>query len=149
MPVANQDHGTPAPAVLCQADTVEIGMSGAGTDPFDATLVLSGTDLVGAEVSVWTRLTPTAIYQLTEELDDVLRAQQQALGLSGDNPTDHEKETGTSDADEQHQGEGRVKRFFDPMGLRHLKDRSPRSTVILGAAIAALVVLTFILQLVR
>jgi hypothetical protein len=35
------------------------------------------------------------------------------------------------------------------MGIRHLKDRSARTTVVLGAAIASLVILAFILQLFR
>ena len=35
------------------------------------------------------------------------------------------------------------------MGIRHLKDRSPRTTAVLAAAIASLVILAFILQLVR
>jgi preprotein translocase subunit Sec61beta len=35
------------------------------------------------------------------------------------------------------------------MGIRHLKDRSPRTTVIIGAAIASLVLLAFVLQLVH
>ena len=134
--------------MLCQAESAEIGISGAGTDPFDATLVLSGTDPQGMEVAVWMRLTPTTINDLTEQLEEVLLAQQQTLGISGHGPTDQDQ-SAAADGSDADPAEGRIKRFFDPMGIRHLKDRSPRSTVILGAAIASLVVLAFILQLVR
>ena len=88
------DLGDDAPAavgVLCQAESVEIGISGAGTDPFDATLLLSGTDPQGREVAVWIRLTPTTINDLTEQLEEVLLAQQQILGITGHGPTDQDQ----------------------------------------------------------
>ena len=111
---------------------------------------MAGTDPEGREVAVWVRLTPTTINDLTERLEEVLLAQQQTLGPSGrHSPTDHDIDSAAADTGDPDAGEGRVKRFFDPMGIRHLKDRSPRSTVILGAAIASLVVLAFVLQLVR
>ena len=50
------------------------------TDPFDATLLLAGTDTAGREVAVWIRLTPTTINDLTEQLTQVLIAQQQTPG---------------------------------------------------------------------
>ena len=149
-PVGELDDDVPAAVgVLCQAESAEIGISGASTDPFDATLVLSGTDPQGLEVAVWMRLTPTTIYQITEQLEEVLVAQQQSLGVSGHNPADQDVDSGATEPGDADPGEGRVKRFFDPMGIRHMRDRSPRSTVILGAAIASLVVLAFVLQLVR
>lgn len=132
--------------VICQADSIEIGVGEDTADPFDATLLLVGNDSQGREVAVWIRLTPTTINDLAEQLAQVLTAQHQILGITGQHSvTDVDSET-TDDPDP---GEGRVKRFFDPMGIRHLKDRSPRTTVILGAAIAALVILAFILQQIR
>ena len=148
-PVGDPSQDIPTSVgVLCQAESAEIGIGGAGTDPFDATLVLSGADPQGLEVAVWMRLTPTTINELAEQLEEVLLAQQQTLRISGHGPTDQDQSAAAegSDADP---AEGRIKRFFDPLGIRHLKDRSPRSTIILGAAIASLVVLAFILQLVR
>ena len=63
------DPGDAAPAgVICQAESVEIGIGGASTDPFDATFLLAGTDPQGREVAVWIRLTPTTINDLTEQL---------------------------------------------------------------------------------
>lgn len=134
--------------VICQADSIEIGVGEDTTDPFDATLLLAGNDTQGREVAVWIRLTPTTINDLTEQLAQVLTAQHQILGITGQHSvTDVDSET--TDEDNPEPGEGRVKQFFDPMGIRHLKDRSPRTTIILGAAIAALVILAFILQQIR
>jgi hypothetical protein len=136
--------------VICQAESVEIGVSEDATDPFDATFLLAGTDTEGREVAVWIRLTPTTINDLTEQLGQVLAAQQQALGVT-DRPSLTDVDSDTTDADESDPdpGEGRVKRFLDPLGIRHLKDRSPRTTVVLGAAIASLMILAFILQQIR
>ena len=134
--------------VICQAESVEIGVGEDDADPFDATFLLAGTDPEGREVAVWIRLTPTTINDLTEQLGQVLAAQHQILGVTGQHSiTDVDSEA--ADEDDPDPGEGRVKRFFDPMGIRHLKDRSPRTTVILGAAIASLVILAFILQQLR
>lgn len=134
--------------VICPAESIEIGVSDDATDPFDATLLLAGSDTEGREVAVWIRLTPTTINDLTEQLRQVLAAQHQVLGVTGQHSiTDTDNEA--TDEEDPGAGEGRVKRFFDPMGIRHLKERSPRTTVILGAAIASLVILAFILQLVR
>ena len=136
--------------MICQAESVEIGIGQDGADPFDATFLLAGTDPQGREVAVWIRLTPTTINDLTDQLTQVLVAQQQILGGNGFHHTDDvDTDRAAVDEDEPGPGEGRAKRFFDPMGIRHLKDRSPRTTVILGVAIAALVILAYVLQLIR
>ena len=146
-PPAGDTQSQDADNLVYPAEAIEIGI-GDGEDPFDATFLLAGTDSLGQGLALWIRLTPTTINDLTRQLDEVLSAQQQILGLEihpepsgGDNPAE--------DDDESEVGEGRVKRFFDPMGIRHLRERSPRSTVILGAAIATLVVLAFVLQWAR
>ena len=149
------DPGQPAAGaatgVICQAESVEIGLGQDGADPFDAIFLLAGTDPRGREVAVWIRLTPTTINDLTEQLTQVLSAQQQILGGNGFHRTTDDIDTHrtTADEDEDDPGEGRAKRFFDPMGIRHLKDRSPRSTVMLGVAIASLMLLAFVLQHLR
>ena len=152
-PVTDLGDATPAGAsgVICQAGSVEIGIGQDGADPFDATFLLAGTDPQGREVAVWIRLTPTTINDLTDQLAQVLVAQQQILGGNGVHRTTDDVDTDRSAADEDAQdtGEGRAKRFFDPMGIRYLKDRSPRTTVILGGAIASLMLLAFILQQLR
>ena len=134
--------------MICQAESVEIGVSEDDADPFDATFLLAGTDTKGREVAVWIRLTPTTINDLTEQLGQVLAAQQQILGVTS-RPSITDVDSEAADEADPDPVEGRVKRFFDPMGIRHLKDRSPRTTVILGAAIASLVMVAFILQQVR
>ena len=147
------DRPLPADAtgVICQAESVEIGLGQDGADPFDAIFLLAGTDPRGREVAVWIRLTPTTINDLTEQLTQVLSAQQQILGGNGFHRTTDDIDTHrtTADEDEDDPGEGRAKRFFDPMGIRHLKDRSPRTTVMLGVAIASLMLLAFVLQHLR
>ncbi len=134
-------------SVICRAESVEIGVGQDDADPFDATLLLAGTDPRGREVAVWIRLTPTTITDLTEQLGLVLAAQHQVLGVNGVHASTTDVDLDAADEDDPEAGEGRVRRFFDPMGIRHLKDRSPRTTGVLGAAIACLVVLAFILQL--
>ena len=149
------DLGDAAPAaasgVICQAGSVEIGVGLDGADPFDATFLLAGTDPQGREVALWIRLTPTTINDLTDQLTQVLVAQQQILGGNGVRRTTDDVDTDRSAADEDDPdtGEGRAKRFFDPLGIRHLKDRSPRTTVMLGGAIASLMLLAFVLQQIR
>jgi len=149
------DLGNAAPAtgsgVICQAGSVEIGVGPDGADPFDATFLLAGTDPQGREVAVWIRLTPTTINDLTDQLAQVLVAQQQILGGNGVHRTTDDVDTDrtAADGDDQDPGEGRAKRFFDPLGIRHLKDRSPRTTVMLGVAIASLMLLAFVLQQIR
>ena len=149
------DLGDAAPAaasgVICQAGSVEIGIGQDGADPFDATFLLAGTDAQGREVAVWIRLTPTTINDLTDQLTQVLVAQQQILGGNGVRRTTDDVDTdrNAGDEDDQDTGEGRAKRFFDPLGIRHLKDRSPRTTVMLGGAIASLMLLAFVLQQIR
>ena len=152
-PVADpgeQPNGSAA-GVICEAEVVDIGLAGTGTDPFDATFLLAGTDPQGREIVVWIRLTPTTINDLIDRLGEVLFAQQDILGINRHQSAtdDVDPDRDNTDEDDPDPGEGRVKRFFDPMGIRHLKDRSPRTTVVLGAAIASLVILAFILQLVR
>ena len=140
-----------AASVICQAEVVDIGLAGTGTDPFDATFLLAGTDPQDREIVVWIRLTPTTINDLIDRLGEVLSAQQDILGINRHqgNTDDVDPDRDNRNEDDPDPGEGRVKRFFDPMGIRHLKDRSPRTTVVLGAAIASLVILAFILQLIR
>jgi len=136
--------------VICQAESVEIGIGQDGADPFDATFLLAGTDPQGREVAVWIRLTPTTINDLTDQLTQVLVAQQQILGGNGFHHTDDvDTDRTAADEDAQDTGGGRAKRFFDPLGIRHLKDRSPRTTVMLGVAIASLMLLAFVLQQIR
>jgi hypothetical protein len=137
--------------VFCQAEVVDIGLAGTGTDPFDATFLLAGTDPERGEIVVWIRLTPTTINDLIARLGEVLFAQQDSLGVNRQQSTigDAGPDRDNTDQDDPDPEDGRVKRFFDPMGIRHLKDRSPRTTVVLGAAIASLVILAFILQLFR
>ena len=139
-----------ASGVICQAASVEIGVGQDGADPFDATFLLAGTDPQGREVAVWIRLTPTTINDLTDQLTQVLVAQQQILGGNGFHHTDDvDTDRTAADEDAQDTEGGRAKRFFDPMGIRHLKDRSPRTTVMLGGAIASLMLLAFVLQQIR
>ena len=152
-PATDLGDVTPAAAggVICQAGSVEIGVGPDGADPFDATFLLAGTDPQGREVAVWIRLTPTTINDLTDQLTQVLVAQQQILGGNRLHRTTDDVDTDrtTPGEDDQDTGEGRAKRFFDPLGIRHLKDRSPRTTVILGGAIASLMLLAFVLQQIR
>ena len=151
-PVTDLGDATHAAAsgVICQAGSVEIGVGQDGADPFDATFLLAGIDPQGREVAVWIRLTPTTINDLTDQLTQVLVAQQQILGGNGlHRTTDVDSDRTAADEDDQDTGEGRAKRFFDPLGTRHLKDRSPRTTVILGVAIASLMLLAFVLQQIR
>ena len=139
-----------ATGVICQAGSVEIGIGLDGADPFDATFLLAGIDPQGREVAVWIRLTPTTINDLIEQLAQVLSAQQQILGGNGFHHTDDvDTDRAAADEDDQATGEGGAKRFFDPLGIRHLKDRSPRTTVMLGVAIASLMLLAFVLQHIR
>jgi hypothetical protein len=154
LPVGDPDEAPPAetPGVICQAESVEIGTGQDGADPFDATFLLAGTDPQGREVAVWIRLTPTTINDLTDQLTQVLVAQQQILGGNSlHRTTDDAVDTdrNAADEDEPDTGEGRAKRFFDPLGIRYLKDRSPRTTVMLGGAIASLMLLAFVLQQLR
>lgn len=135
--------------VICQASSVEIGIGGDGSDPFDATFLLAGPDRSGREIAVWTRLTPPTITDLIDQLGDLLLAQQEVLRVT-DAVTAAADDAGAESDDRTtgDTGEG-VKRFLDPMGLRHLKTRSSGSTVILAVAIATLLVLAVIVQLVR
>ena len=151
-PVTDLGDAAPAAAsgVICQAGSVEIGIGQDSADPFDATFLLAGTDPQGREVAVWIRLTPTTINDLTDQLTQVLSAQQQILGGNGFHHTDDvDTDRTAADEDAQDTGGGRAKRFFDPLGIRHLKDRSPRTTVMLGVAIASLMLLAFVLQQIR
>jgi len=151
-PQADPGQAPPAAAtgVICQAGSVEIGIGLDGADPFDATFLLAGTDPQGREVAVWIRLTPTTINDLTDQLAQVLSAQQQILGSNGFHHTDDvDTDRAATDEDDPDPGEGRTKRFLDPLGIRHLKDRSPRTTVMLGVAIASLMLLAFVLQQIR
>lgn len=142
----------PTDALVCEADVVQLDLP-ADQDPFGACLQVAGVHPSGTELVVWLRLTPTTINQLVGELSELLHDQQSALGVRPDirtrdhldEPDDHvEPAQDTGGA-----GESRVRRFLDPMGLRHVRGRSPRSTVMLAAAIAALTMLAFVISLVR
>ena len=151
-PVTDLGDAAPAAAtgVICQAESVEIGIGQDSADPFDATFLLAGTDTEHREVAVWIRLTPTTINDLTDQLTQVLVAQQQILGGNGFHHTDDvDTDRAAVDEDDQDTGGGRAKRFFDPLGIRHLKNRSPRTTVLLGGATASLMLLAFVLQQIR
>ena len=144
-PAAGAEDDRPA-AVICEADRAQVDLP--DEDAFDAALQVTGADLAGTEVIMWLRLTPTTITTLITQLDQVLQEQQRSLSIpAGTDPTHADPEP---DPDEPAGPEdGRVRRFLDPMGIRHLKDRSPRTTVIMGVAIAALLLLAFLIQLVR
>src|SRR6478672_8657621 len=49
---AEQSIGTGA-GVICEAEVVDIGLAGTGTDPFDATFLLAAADPHGREIVVW------------------------------------------------------------------------------------------------
>ena len=140
-------------ALICEADVVQLDLP-ADQDPFGACLQVAGLHSSGTELVVWLRLTPTTIDRLVGQLRDVLHDQQIALGVPPDAPAPGDVDVDVdvdveSGPDSAGAGESRVRRFLDPLGLRHVRVRSPRSTVILGAAIAALMLLAFLVSLVR
>lgn len=144
-----QGESTAAAALVCEADVVQLDLP-ADQDPFGACLQVAGLHPSGTELVVWLRLTPTTIDRLVDQLREVLHDQQTALGVPPDAPAPGvdggEVDSGPDSAGA---GESRVRRLLDPLGLRHVRDRSPRSTVILAAAIAALMLLAFLVSLVR
>ena len=154
-PVATlpDDDDEPPAVVVCEADGAHLDIP--DEDPFDATLQLTGTDRSGTDVIAWLRLTPTTINHLIVGLEQVLHAQQRCLGISTGparvDPThaDTEKDPDTPEPDPDAPSDGRVRQLLDPLGLRHLKNRSPRTTAVMGAAIAALLLLAVAVQLVR
>lgn len=115
-------------------------------DPFDVSVVLGA-----AGVAVGTRLTPAVLNDLIEQLHCVRNEQRQAMGLL---PLTAESETVTAAAVEHSRAdhpeadddtinqEGIPRRAADPLGLRHLRSRSPRFTVLIGGGIAVLLVLS-------
>ena len=138
------------PGLMCQAASVEIGIGGDGSDPFDATFLLAGPDSSGREIAVWTRLTPPTITGLIGQLEELLLAQQDALGVTDTTTTDDDGDGDGDGTDDPRGGAGvGVKRFLDPMGLRHLKTRSDTTTLVLAVGIAGLLLLAVIVQLVR
>lgn len=146
--------GEPA-ALICEADVVQLDLP-VDQDPFGACLQVAGLHPSGPELVVWLRLTPTTIDRLVGQLSDVLHDQQTALGVplttstrSGDIDEDVVVDIDESDPESTGPGEGRLRRFLDPLGLRHVRSRSPRSTMILAAAIAALMLLAFLVSVVR
>jgi hypothetical protein len=146
-------QGEPAAAALvCEADVVQLELP-ADQDPFGACLQVAGLHSSGTELVVWLRLTPTTIDRLVDQLREVLHDQQTALGVAPDAPAPGDVDDGDVEVewrqDPAGAGESRVRRFLDPLGLRHVKARSPRSTVILAAAIAALMLLAFVVSMVR
>lgn len=145
--------------LVCEADVVQLDLP-ADQDPFGACLQVAGVHPSGPELVVWLRLTPTVIDRLVGQLSELLHDQQTALGVPPDIRTRNDLERNddgrdVDDAVEPTQdptggaGESRLRRFMDPLGLRHVRGRSPRSTVMLAAAIAALTMLAFVISLVR
>ena len=136
-------------ALVCEADVVQLDLP-EDQDPFGAALQVAGVHPSGTELVVWLRLTPTTIDRLVTQLRDVLHEQQTALGIPQGPPAEDDRDSDVEPDDgPAGPGESRVRRFLDPLGLRHVKARSPRSTAILAAAIAALMLLAFIVSLVR
>lgn len=153
IPEETTTQGEPA-ALICEADVVQLDLP-ADQDPFGACLQVVGLHPSGTELVVWLRLTPTTIDRLVGQLSEVLHDQQTALGVPPDTPHRGDLDGGgvADDAEPAQDlagaGERRVRRFMDPLGLRHVRVRSPRSTMILAAAIAALTVLALVVSLVR
>ena len=140
-----------AAALVCEADVVQLDLP-ADQDPFGACLQVAGLHPSGTELVVWLRLTPTTIDRLVDQLSEVLHDQQTALGVPRDAPAPGNIDDNgdfESGQDSAGAGESRVRRLMDPLGLRHVKVRSPRSTVILAAGIAALMLLALAVSLVR
>lgn len=140
-----------AAALVCEADVVQLDLP-ADQDPFGACLQVAGLHPSGTELVVWLRLTPTTIDRLVDQLRDVLHDQQTALGVPPDAPAPGDGDVNgdvESRQDSAGAGESRIRRFMDPLGLRHVRVRSPRSTVILAAGIAALMLLAFLVSMVR
>lgn len=135
------------PALVCEADIVQLDLP-ADQDPFGACLQVAGLHPSGTELVVWLRLTPTTIDRLVGQLQQVLHDQQTALGVPSDIPAQTNVDVDV-EPDLAGPGESRVRRFLDPLGLRHVRARSPRSTIVLAAAIAALMLLAFLVSVVR
>ena len=111
---------------------------GRNRDPFGSTLLLTAAD---ETIRVWAPLTPTTITALVNQLTDILRAQKAALGVPVDSPdSDERDDTGDAPVERQSLRE----RVSDPMGLRGLRDRTPKTPILIACAIAALLLLAFI-----
>lgn len=152
-PVVDQSADTtpaePAsPALICEADVVQVDLP-EDRDPFGASLQVAGLHPSGTELVVWVRLTPTTIERLVTQLHEMLHEQQTALSISPDPPSVGDVGDGDLEPDRAEPDESRVRRFLDPLGLRHVTARSPRSTLTLAAAIAALMLLAFVVSEVR
>lgn len=127
-------------AVACQVSL------GAGDDPFTATLLLTGDDEDGDEVSVWMRLTPTLITRLTQQLTQVFHAQQEAMGMSASDPaTDDDQDDDQDDDEDQDGREGLLRRASDPLGVRYLRER-PAALKWLAVGIGSLLIISIILR---
>jgi hypothetical protein len=152
-PVVDQSADTtpaePAHAALiCEADVVQVDLP-EDRDPFGASLQVAGLHPSGTELVLWLRLTPTTIDRLVTQLREMLHEQQTALGVAPDPPAGDDLGDGDLEPDRAGAGESRVRRFLDPLGLRHVTARTPRSTLTLAAAIAALMLLAFVVSEVR
>lgn len=152
-PVVDQSADTtpaePAHAALiCEADVVQVDLP-EDRDPFGASLQVAGLHPSGTELVVWVRLTPTTIERLVTQLREMLHEQQTALSISADPPSVGDVGDGDLEPDRAEPDESRVRRFLDPLGLRHVTARSSRSTLTLAAAIAALMLLAFVVSEVR
>lgn len=114
-------------------------------DPFDVTMVLGAPG-----IAVGTRLTPPVLSDLIAQLECIRDEQLLAMGLApadpglaGPPPTSttaaDAADPGEDDEDEQ---DSISRRAADPLGLRQLRGRSQRTTVLIGAGIAVLLVLS-------
>lgn len=126
------------------ADAIEV-LYPPTEDPFDVTLVLA-VDQPDLQLAVGARLTPPLIADLIEQLLDLQDEQHQAMGL----PPATQAPDAAPDTDAADEGpedtEGLTRRAADPLGLRHLRARSPKSTVYIACAIAALLVLSLLIN---
>lgn len=133
-----------------EASSVAVIVGNDGTNPFDVTLQLCGDDKAGGEITLGIRLSNGLIVELTQQMREAMLAQLDLLQFTDERAAGSGDPTGEDENNQQEQeGEGRLRQFFDPMGIRYLKERSPRTTVILGVVIGSLVLLAFVLQLVR
>lgn len=136
------------PALICEADLVQVDLP-EDQDPFGASLQVAGLHPSGTELVVWLRLTPTTIERLVTQLREMLHEQHTALGIPPEPPAGDDVGDSHLNQDPAGPEESRVRRFLDPLGVRHVTTRTPRSTLTLAAAIAALMLLAFIVSEVR
>lgn len=145
----DEQHGDPteagdtAPTYEYEAVACQVSL-GSDDDPFAATLLLTGDDEAGDEVSVWMRLTPTLITRLTQQLTQVFHAQQEAMGIIISDPVTTEDDEDQDDEDEDGR-EGLLRRASDPLGVRYLRER-PAALKWLAIGIGSLLIISIILR---